>query len=217
MEPAKKNLNLSRRILQLFFGMFVASTGIAVITSARLGTTPISTVPLVTSALTGLTFGQTTFAVNALFFLVQLVLLRKRLSGLIVLQLPVVALFGLFIDLSMGLVGRLGLANGLSYGVSLLMSLTGNVLLAAGIVLQVDSKTIVQPGEGVVLALAVTLRRNFGTVKIWFDVSMVVIASLLGFAFAQSLIGVREGTVISALMIGSVIKLIRRFFPVEKS
>lgn len=43
-----------------------------------LGTTPISTVPFTVGEITGLTFGEATFAVNILFVLVQWALLRSR-------------------------------------------------------------------------------------------------------------------------------------------
>lgn len=44
--------------------------------------------------------------------------------------------------------------------------------------------------------------------KICFDVSMSVIAAVLSFIFAGSLAGVREGTVIAALLVGFIARLI---------
>ena len=53
--------------------------------------------------------------------------------------------------------------TGFGYVTALALSLVGNLLLAFGIVMQIRSKTLVQPGEGIVLAVAVTLKKPFGT------------------------------------------------------
>ncbi len=204
------------RVLQLLFGMLVVSLGVALITSSQLGTSPVSTVPYAASAITGLTFGQASFAVNVLLILTQLALLRRRTPWSVLFQIPSAAVLGVFIDFSMGLVGALVPLGDLAYWARFLMSLAGNVLLAAGIVVQVDSRTVVQPGEGVVLALSRCLHAAFGNVKIGFDVTMVSTAALLSFLFAPGVVVVREGTLVTALMIGSVIKVIRRFFPEKK-
>ena len=92
------------------------------------------------------------------------------------------------------------------YAVRFLWGLLGNLFLAFGIYWQAASKTIVQPGEGMVLAFSVVLRKSFGTIKIWNDVTLVVLAVLLGFVFLGHVAGVREGTVVSAFLVGILIK-----------
>ena len=82
------------------------------------------------------------------------------------------------------------------------MSLAGNLFLALGIVLQISSKTLVQPGEGIVLAIAVRLQRSFGDIKVRSDIVLVCLAAILGFGCSRSFIGLREGTLISALLVG---------------
>ena len=81
------------------------------------------------------------------------------------------------------------------YAVRFLWGLLGNLFLAFGIYWQAASKTIVQPGEGMVLAFSVVLRKSFGTIKIWNDVTLVLLAVILGFVFLGHVAGVREGTV----------------------
>ena len=98
----------------------------------------------------------------------------------------------------------------------LAMSLIGNVVLAAGVFLQIRSKTIVQPGEGVVIVYAAVLRKSFGTMKIVNDVSLVVISAILSLAVLGTLTGIREGTVISAFLVGFLVKGIVHFFPEPK-
>lgn len=194
---------LAGRWLLLVWGMLVATAGIVFITRAGLGTTPISTVPFTVGEITGLTFGEATFAVNILFVLVQWVLLRSRFHYSSFFQIPIVSVFSWFIDLHMGWTAWIGDDP---YVVRFLWGLLGNLFLAFGIYWQVASKTIVQPGEGMVLAFSVVLRKSFGTIKIWNDVTLVVLAVLLGFVFLGHVAGVREGTVVSAFLVGFLIK-----------
>jgi uncharacterized membrane protein YczE len=194
---------LAGRWLLLVWGMLVATAGIVFITRAGLGTTPISTVPFTVGEITGLTFGEATFAVNILFVFVQWALLRSRFHYSSFFQIPIVSVFSWFIDLHMGWTAWIGDDP---YAVRFLWGLLGNLFLAFGIYWQVASKTIVQPGEGMVLAFSVVLRKSFGTVKVWNDVTLVLLAAVLGFVCLGHVVGVREGTVVSAFLVGFLIK-----------
>lgn len=194
---------LAGRWLLLVWGMLVATAGIVFITRAGLGTTPISTVPFTVGEITGLTFGEATFAVNILFVLVQWALLRSRFHYSSFFQIPIVSVFSWFIDLHMGWTAWIGDDP---YVVRFLWGLLGNLFLAFGIYWQVASKTIVQPGEGMVLAFSVVLRKSFGTVKVWNDVTLVLLAVILGFVCLGHVAGVREGTVVSAFLVGFLIR-----------
>ena len=202
-----------RRILMLLVGIECATFGISCTAHSGLGTTPISSLPFVHSKIFPLTFGTTTFILNVFFVLIEAVLLRSRFTVLNLLQIPSVLVFGLFIDLNMWLLGAHAPE---SWPTGLAMSLLGNVVLAVGVFLQIRSKTIVQPGEGVVIVYAAVLRRSFGTMKIVNDVSLVVIAAILSLLVLGALTGIREGTVISAFLVGFLVKSIVHFFPEPK-
>ena len=183
----------------LLFGTACASFGIALTTTSGLGTTPISSVPWTLTAITGLSFGTTTFLINLLFYLIEAVLLGKAMPKWNILQIPAVLVFGAFIDLSMALVKPFA---PMSWFTGLCMSLIGNVWLAAGIFLQVRSKTLVQPGEG--------------AVNVFFDCFLVLSAAVLGFFVLNEIVGIREGTLISAVLVGSLVKGISKLFPEKK-
>ena len=202
-----------RRILMLLIGIECATFGISCTALSGLGTTPISSLPFVLSKIFPLTFGTTTFILNVFFVLIEAVLLRSRFTVLNLLQIPSVLVFGLFIDLNMWLLGAHAPE---SWPTGLAMSLLGNVVLAVGVFLQIRSKTIVQPGEGVVIVYAAVLRRSFGTMKIVNDVSLVVIAAILSLLVLGALTVIREGTVISAFLVGFLVKSIVHFFPEPK-
>ena len=198
--------NLPFRVFILFVGIVVQTFGIAMITSAGIGTTPISSIPFVCAEVSGLTFGTTTFLFNLVFVAMQRVFLGKHFSILNLLQIPSVLVFSLFIDIAMKTVSYIPLEN---YTSQVVMSLLGNPCLAAGILLTIKSKTIVQP-------LACFVKKPFPSVKIASDVSFVVSASLIGLVFLSTLFGVREGTIVSAFLVGLCVKWMRPLFRMEK-
>lgn len=168
---SKRFRNPVRRILMLLAGIECATFGISCTALSGLGTTPISSLPFVLSKIFPLTFGTTTFILNVFFVLIEAMLLRSRFTVMNLLQIPAVLVFGLFIDLNMMLLGAHAPDD---WVMGLAMSVGGSVVLAVGVFLQIRSKTIVQPGEGVVIVYAAVLRKSFGTMKVVNDVALVI-------------------------------------------
>ena len=98
-----------------------------------------------------------------------------------------------------------------SYWLLLLLSLVGNAFLALGVAFEIRSKSIPLPGEGLVIAVSVVSRQPFYRIKIGNDVTMVVLAAILGWFFLNEIYGIREGTVISAFLVGILVKFISKF------
>jgi uncharacterized membrane protein YczE len=194
----------------LIVGLFVMTVGVVLITRSDLGTPPISAVPYVLSLALPFSYGEVMIAFNALLVVVQWPVLRGRFGVAQWLQLVVGTVFGVFIDVSMVLFTWLDPG---AYWQRLVVLLIGCVVLAAGIVLEVRAGLAMNPGEGLVAALALRTRREFSALKIAFDVSLVILATGLSLAILHGLVGVREGTVISALLVGLVIRVITALLP----
>jgi len=98
---------MSRRYILFAVSLFVNAMGIAFITKALLGTSPITSVTYVLSMFTPLTIGQWTIVLNLLFVLFELPFMtRKELKDdlrMFLLQIPISLCFGTFIDLSMNM------------------------------------------------------------------------------------------------------------------
>ena len=200
---------LALRILLLTAGMFVMALGIADVTLAGLGTTPISTVPLVTAEILGITFGEATFFVNCFFVLGQILLLRRDYQFINLLQIPLVFVFGFFIDLGMEIFSSIEPSQ---LWQSWAMSLSGNLLLAVGVFASIKSRTLVQPGEGIVMAVSIVTRKSFASLKIANDVSLVAIAAAAGWFVLGRFVGIGLGTLVSAVMVGLMIKGINALY-----
>ena len=194
-----------KRYLIFLVGLFVNSLGVSLITKANLGTSPISSIPYVLSLNFPFTLGNFTIFFSIFLIVLQLIILRKNFKLEHILQIPVSIIFGYFIDLTMIL---LYWVNPEAYIMKIVYLLIGCLILGVGVYMEVLADVVMLPGESFVRAIVLTWKTNFGTTKICFDVSMSVIAAVLSFVFAGRLDGVREGTVIAALLVGFIARLI---------
>lgn len=194
-----------KRYLIFLVGLFVNSLGVSLITKANLGTSPISSIPYVLSLNFPFTLGNFTIFFSIFLIVLQLIILRKNFKLEHILQIPVSIIFGYFIDLTMILFSWV---NPEAYIMKIVYLLIGCLILGVGVYMEVLADVVMLPGESFVRAIVLTWKTNFGTTKICFDVSMSVIVAVLSFVFAGRLAGVREGTVIAALLVGFIARLI---------
>ena len=194
-----------KRYLIFLVGLFVNSLGVSLITKANLGTSPISSIPYVLSLNFPFTLGSFTIFFSIFLIVLQLIILRKNFKLEHILQIPVSIIFGYFIDLTMILFSWV---NPETYIMKIVYLLIGCLILGVGVYMEVLADVVMLPGESFVRAIVLTWKTNFGTSKICFDVSMSVIAAVLSCVFAGRLAGVREGTVIAALLVGFIARLI---------
>ena len=95
------------------------------------------------------------------------------------------------------------------YWMQLLYLLVVCLVLGVGVYMEMLADVVMLPGESFVRSIVFRWKTEFGSTKVAFDVSMTVIAAILSFVFAHRLDGVREGTVIAAILVG----FIARKFP----
>ena len=198
-------MNKLKRYIIFLIGLFINSLGVSLITKANLGTSPISSIPYVLSLNFPLTLGNFTIIFSLLLIFLQLLILRKNFKPEYYLQIPVSILFGYFIDFTMIL---MAFVQPESYPSKIIYLLIGCVILGFGVYIEVLADVVMLPGESFVRAIVLTWKTNFGTTKICFDVSMAVIAAILSFVFTGHLNGVREGTIIAALLVGFIARVL---------
>lgn len=201
--------NKSLRYFYFFIGVLINSFGVALITKAALGTSPISSVPYVLSLRFAPTLGEFTFVMNLIFIILQPVLLRQY-HPVQLLQIVVNVVFSWFIDVSMNLLGWLEPQN---IAIELVLLLLGCAVLGFGISVEVAPDVLRVPGEGLVGALAQVSKIRFGTVKVAFDVTLVAISLTMSLVFFHRLNGLGLGTVISALIVGRFVNLFNDRLP----
>ena len=197
-------MNKLKRYLLFLVGLFVSSLGVSLVTKANLGTSPISSIPYVLSLNFPFTLGNFTIIFSLFLIALQVLILRKNFKAEYILQIPVSIAFGYFIDFTMYIFFWVNPQN---YLIKIVTLLIGCIILGFGVYIEVIADVVMLPGESFVRAIVQTWNTNFGTTKIVFDCSMTIIAGILSFVFSGKLNGVREGTVIAALLVGFIARL----------
>ncbi len=198
-----------KRYVLFVISLFISALGVAFTKHGELGVSPISSVANVMSIkLDFFSLGIWLIIWNCVLILGQILILRKKFKPIQLLQIPLSFLFGYFTDFGLWLVGFIPAE---SYIMRLVMVFIGIVILGFGVSLSVSANVIMNSGEAFVKAISDTTNKNFGNVKIAFDVSCVVLALILSLLFFDfTIVGTREGTIISALCTGLVVKLFRK-------
>ena len=196
---------LAKRYTLFIISLFFSALGVAFTKHGELGVSPISSVANILSyKFPALSMGTWLIIWNCVLILGQILILRKKFKPVQLLQVPLSFMFGWFTDLGMWLVSPIPTDL---YPVRLAMVIIGIVILGFGISLSVIANVIMNSGEAFVKAVSDTIKKEFGNVKIAFDVLCVlssIVLSLLFFNF--TIVGTREGTIISAFLTGIVVK-----------
>lgn len=198
-----------RRYLLFVASLFINAFGIAFITKALLGTSPITSVTYVLSLFTPFTMGIWTILLNLLFVVLEPFLMTRRELRedlrMYLLQIPISFCFGLFIDFSMFMLSWLEPS---AYVMQVTVLLIGCIILALGIALEVKANAAMMAGEYFVKTITRRFHGEFGYVKLGFDITLLTIACILSLVFLSDIQGVREGTVVSALLVGPIVHFV---------
>lgn len=199
---------LIKRYIFLLVGIFVNGLGVSFITKAGLGTSPITSIPYTLSLGFTPTVGMFTLVFNIFLVILQVILLRRNFQLQNLLQLPIIALFSFFIDLTMSL---LGFMQPETYAMKVVSLIVGCLILGFGVFMEMVANVAMLPGEATVRAVSDVFSTDFGKTKIAFDSSMTVIAAILSFIMFKHLDGVREGTIVAAILVGFIARLFKKY------
>lgn len=201
---------LIKRYIVFIIGLFFAGIGVAFTKRSDLGVSPISSVANIMSIkFPVMSMGSWLIVWNCVLILAQIIILRRNFKLYQLLQIPLSFLFGLFTDFGMWCVSFIPVSN---YAIQLILLVIGIIILAFGISLSVIANVIMNSGEALVKAISDKTHWEFGYVKVGFDIFCVISSVILSVIFfGGKIMGTREGTIISAVCTGIVIKFITKY------
>ncbi|MCI5602391.1 MAG: DUF6198 family protein [Lachnospiraceae bacterium] len=199
-----------KRYSLFIVSLFFSALGVAITKRGELGVSPISSVANVMSCkFISLSLGTWLIIWNCALIFGQIVILRKEFKLIQLLQIPLSFLFGYFADFGMWCVSHISVDN---YLVRIILVVSGIIILGFGIALSVIANVIMNSGEAFVKAISDKSGKNFGNIKIGFDISCVILSIVLSLIFYKGrVVGTREGTIIAALFTGIVVKFFGKY------
>ena len=210
MNKQTKETSVLVRFLVYVMGFLIMTLGIAVSVKSNLGVSPVSSIPYTVTCVWGIEMGKATILFHIGLVLLQIIILRRAFQLKNLLQVPVGVLFGYLTTFSNYLMTFLPDPGNIY--IQLGMMIVSAVLIAIGIFFYVPMDLVPLAGEGAMLAIAKVTKKPFSTIKLIFDISMVVISLITCVLLIHSLGSVGLGTIIAAVLVGSSLKLITRIF-----
>lgn len=199
-------MKVIKRYILCFIGLFIASMGVAFSTKAGLGTSPVPSLPYSLSLVSSLfSFGGWVIVLSVVQIAVQVILLRKNCKPLeIFIQTILAFVYGYLTNLSCLLIRNIPVN---SYPEQLLYMIIGCFVLALGIWLQLRGGVAMLSGEAMNRAISEVTGKRYENIKILFDIIYIALSAVICLVFLGELKGVREGSIISAIAVGLIIKL----------
>lgn len=84
--------------------------------------------------------------------------------------------------------------------------------MAVGIALEVKANAAMMAGEYFVKVITRRFRGEFGYIKLGFYIVLVALACFLSLIFMSGIYGVREGTVVAALIVGPIVHFVTPYY-----
>lgn len=233
-----KALNITKRIIIYLVGCAIIALGINVSKLSGLGISPVSSIPgVLSAAYPSLSLGNMIMIVYCVLVLAQFIVLRKDFKPVNILGVPVAIIFGLitdFVGIANFKIKLMGIDLGIekefsgllinfprpeAYWLRLIYLLASILIIGVGVFIYLKPRLVPMPAEGLAAAIAQKTGKKFGDCKTGVDVSLILIATILqiillgGFSsFTGGSAVVREGTILAAILVGQVVKLIGKCF-----
>ena len=200
----KKNVPVPLRVAIYLAGVVTVSLGIVLCKKCNLGISPISSVPFVVEIFTPISFGMLTMLFHFINTGLQLILMRK-VSLWVLLQIPLAFVFGWVIDFLNKIVQ---FDSGIV--VNQVLALIFSVLFTAfGMLLMLGMDLVQNPPDGTVKLIAEKCGREVGQIKIFYDITCVVLSVSIGLIVLHRVEGIGIATIVSAIFVGRVLTWLR--------
>lgn len=196
-----------RRVAVFLMSLVIMTFGVVLSAKAGLGTTPISSIPLVVSLGCDdiFTIGTATMAMNVVFIVLGILIMRRDYKAKYILEFFLIAISAILCDLMMV---WFDFISADSYWMQWVLTIVSMIVMAFGIALEVAANLSMLPGDHLVEFISVKSGMVFGNVKVLFDIAMIVTSVILSFMFfgIGEFNGVREGTIFIALTVGFFVR-----------
>ena len=195
------------RFVLYLLGLWALALGNVLGVLSGLGVTATASFGYVLSDVFGISLGMTTNLTFLAFILIQLIATKEHNRIRILLQFPFTLLFGWFIDQMMAVIQ----IQSSTVWMQILLMVLGILATAFGAFATVGVQLVPTAPDGVVHTLANRFGFSFGSTKNGFDLLLVLLAAVFGLVFRSKLIGIGIGTVVSALLVGQLIKCLEKW------
>lgn len=187
--------------------LLLIAFGVALSVNSNLGVSPVNSLPYVISRILNVQMGPCVTVIFCFYIALQALILGREFRPVNLLQIVFSTIFGYFVDFAKLVVGDFAIPTNFGQLTMLAMSI---FLIALGVLLYMDVQLVPMPMEGLSATVAQKLGKPFPTMKTVIDCVVVLVGIVLCFVFFGKLDGIREGTILTAILTGKLIGLLKK-------
>lgn len=191
-----------KKFIIYIIGLNFLALGIVLNITTGLGVAALSSSIYATGEIFHLSLGTASIIWYIVFVVIQC-LLSKRITKEYILEIPLSFAFGYLTDFYDYIINFT--PPSLIY--SILLLCIALLCISLGVYLTSETNLVLNPGDGIVKTISQVFHLPFYNVKNIFDISMIACSLALSFITQSPIMGIGVGTIISAIMIGRLIKI----------
>lgn len=196
----KKNV---KRLLQLISAMVLSGIGASMMIKAQLGVNAYDALTISISQTFLLPIGTVSMCMNLLFFILQILILRKDTEVERLLQIPLLLILGIAINF---------MTYEVLAGITVTSYFGNTCLFFTGLILSAASCSVLMkynigfPLESFCLVAAQKFAWRFSRIRQFLDIICIVLI-LIFYVLFSAPVNIREGTLLSMLLLGPLIEI----------
>lgn len=191
-----------KKFIIYILGLNFLALGIVLNITTGLGVAALSSSIYATSEIFNLTLGTASIIWYLAFVIIQCIL-SKQITKEYLLEIPLSFAFGYLSDFYDYII-QLTPSSLIS---SILLLSVALLCISLGVYLTSETNLVLNPGDGIVKTISTVFHQPFYNIKNIFDISMIGCSLILSFITRSPIMGIGVGTIISAIMIGRLIKI----------
>ena len=199
--------SLSRILLNLL-SVAIIAIGMTLLIKANLGQSTVSGFSSTLAHILSVKTGTIVFFLNLVCFILELIILKKNVQWSIGLQLLLNSVFGSVVNFFLYDVPWIANLSFNTYFQQLALLITAILIMGVGVSLMMSINLAVLPYDALIALVSKTYNIPFVKVRTTADIGFITITLVLAFLFPVPFNAVREGTVIFAFTLGSVISFL---------
>ena len=200
---------LIKRLSVYMLGIYLTAVAIAISKMTPLGISPNSSLPNEISLILDANLGLVTSIVFASFVFIHFDIKDFKIINFVQVLLAII--YGVFVNSAVALVNYI-LPPCDTYPLQIIYTILSAFLLGAAIKIYMTPKLMALPAEGLAQAVAQRFKVPFPTAKNICDITIVTISIILSLTYFGTLYGIREGTIIHAVLVGRSVKWSGKLF-----
>ncbi len=200
-----------KRFIVYIIGIYFTAIAIAISKMTPLGISPNSSLPNEISLITGISLGLASSIVYVIYVFIQWILLGKEFNPLNFIQVILAIFYGFFVNSALFIVEHI-LPPCNTYIMQLIYIFASAILLGAAIKVYMTPGLMSLPAESLAKSVAQRFKIPFHTAKNVCDITIVTLSIILSLVYFKELYGIREGTIIHAIMVGRTVKISDKLF-----